>query len=181
MRAKSAFTLIELLIVVAIIAILAAIAVPNFIEAQTRAKISRARADMRSIATAIESYAVDHNRYPFAFNTTGGYFMTFMERLVPLTTPIAFMTTIPQDPYPNSASGLNVDEVFDYVDKATTETILPAVWGPFPAPESGYNKQWRLQSLGPDLVESLTTSPTPVEYDPTNGSTSFGDIHRYGP
>lgn len=56
-----AFTLIELLIVVAIIAILAAIAVPNFLEAQVRAKVSRARADMRSAATAIEARAVDKN------------------------------------------------------------------------------------------------------------------------
>jgi len=61
---KKGFTLIELLIVVAIIAILAAIAIPNFLQAQTRAKVSRAEADMRSIATALESYYVDHNEYP---------------------------------------------------------------------------------------------------------------------
>src|SRR5690349_11907880 len=59
-----AFTLIELLIVVAIIAILAAIAVPNFLEAQTRSKVSRAKADMRTMVTGLESYAVDNNKYP---------------------------------------------------------------------------------------------------------------------
>ncbi|MBN1477342.1 prepilin-type N-terminal cleavage/methylation domain-containing protein, partial [Candidatus Sumerlaeota bacterium] len=59
-----AFTLIELLIVVAIIAILAAIAVPNFLEAQTRAKVSRVKADIRSVATALEAYIVDYNMYP---------------------------------------------------------------------------------------------------------------------
>src|SRR5690606_31388316 len=58
------FTLIELLIVVAIIAILAAIAVPNFLEAQTRAKVSRVRNDMRTMATAAEAYRVDNNDYP---------------------------------------------------------------------------------------------------------------------
>jgi len=63
MRTK-AFTLIELLIVVAIIAILAAIAVPNFLEAQTRAKVSRSRNDMRVMATGLEAYVIDHNEYP---------------------------------------------------------------------------------------------------------------------
>ena len=66
------FTLIELLIVVAIIAILAAIAVPNFLEAQTRAKVARVKADMRTLATALESYYVDHNNYvPAAYVGAG--------------------------------------------------------------------------------------------------------------
>lgn len=68
---NKAFTLIELLIVVAIIAILAAIAVPNFLEAQTRAKVSRVKADLRTLTTGLESYAADHNKYP---NSNSYYF-----------------------------------------------------------------------------------------------------------
>ncbi len=58
------FTLIELLIVVAIIGIIAAIAIPNLLNAIDRAKQKRSMADLRSIATATESYAIDYNRYP---------------------------------------------------------------------------------------------------------------------
>ena len=67
-----AFTLIELLIVVAIIAILAAIAVPNFLEAQTRAKNSKALADMRTMTTALETYKIDTGKYPSDAGNGGG-------------------------------------------------------------------------------------------------------------
>ncbi len=63
-RSPKGFTLIELLIVVAIIAILAAIAVPNFLEAQVRAKASRAKSDIRTLATGLEAYYTDNNAYP---------------------------------------------------------------------------------------------------------------------
>ena len=98
---KKAFTLIELLIVVAIIAILAAIAVPNFLEAQTRAKISRAKADMRTLATGLESYAVDNNKYPPCNNNitcgrrpdnAGNIPATEHEVLEWISSPIAYVT-----------------------------------------------------------------------------------------
>lgn len=56
---KSGFTLIELLIVIAIILILIAIALPNFLEAQMRAKVVRSQGDSRSLGIAIESFRID--------------------------------------------------------------------------------------------------------------------------
>ncbi len=110
---KGGFTLIELLIVVAIIAILAAIAVPNFLEAQVRSKVSRALADMRTIKTGLESYAVDNNSYilsccPLNSANIGLYGTGPGGRVPPeetwvnytgLTTPVSYMTTIPKDPF----------------------------------------------------------------------------------
>jgi general secretion pathway protein G len=60
------FTLIELLIVVAIIGIIAAIAIPNLLNAIDRGKQKRTMADLRTIGTAMEQYAVDNNVYPTA-------------------------------------------------------------------------------------------------------------------
>jgi len=66
---SSGFTLIELLIVVAIIGIIAAIAIPNLLNAIDRGKQKRTMADVRTISTAVESYAIDNTLYPAGIAT----------------------------------------------------------------------------------------------------------------
>lgn len=62
-QAKKGFTLIELMIVVAIIGILAAIAIPNFIKFQARAKTSEAKTNMKAVYTAQRAYFQEKDTY----------------------------------------------------------------------------------------------------------------------
>jgi len=104
-KMRKGFTLIELLIVVAIISILAAIAIPNFLEAQTRAKVSRAKSDLRTVSVALETYRVDNNNYPYISDDDAGEWIMpagFPKgRSSPggLTTPIAYLTSALYDPF----------------------------------------------------------------------------------
>jgi prepilin-type N-terminal cleavage/methylation domain-containing protein len=64
MKQRKGFTLIELMIVIAIIIILAAIAIPNYLRMTDRARRSRVAGDFTSVATALEAYSVDWGHYP---------------------------------------------------------------------------------------------------------------------
>jgi prepilin-type N-terminal cleavage/methylation domain-containing protein len=166
-----AFTLIELLIVVAIIAVLAAIALPNFLEAQTRSKTARVKSDLRTLATAIESYGVDNSEYPPAPVALGPRFHNF----IPLTTPVSYISAIPIDPFkPEENHGHRRWRTGMYS------------YGAMPL---SHARRWLLLSNGPDRVANVERKdvlfyPGPdveddlIAYDATNGTLSIGDLFR---
>lgn len=189
-RRSGAFTLIELLIVVAIIAILAVIALPNFLEAQTRSKVARVKSDMRALDTALNTYAVDWNRYPVVDDILSGNVMSFQQRLAPLTSPVGYISTLPGDPF--SRQGYNGahypgdrTDIYAYNTGAFGLGVLVANTADL------RQLSWSLMSGGPDgLIQfpyyaftgSLANNGGYIlfVYDPTNGTTSFGDIFRRG-
>src|SRR6476620_9041720 len=61
-KRRGGFTLVEIMIVVAIIALLAAIAVPGFLRARKRSQASRILNDLRMIDAAVDQYAIETNR-----------------------------------------------------------------------------------------------------------------------
>jgi prepilin-type N-terminal cleavage/methylation domain-containing protein len=61
-KSSSAFTLVEIMIVVAIIALLAAIAVPGFLRARKRSQASKILNDLRMIDSAVDQYAIETNK-----------------------------------------------------------------------------------------------------------------------
>lgn len=192
---NAGFTLIELLIVVAIIAVLAAIAVPNFLEAQTRAKVARMEAEMQTIATALESYHVDHNRYPKYGHWQDKKLPTDVMTFVPtvLTTPLSYLTTIPNDIFPNARAGAgdigagvfspvryyhNYQELYVFPDGTARMMQGGHVADHY---RQFYGRDgavvWQLFSRGPDQIENHGLAI----YDATNGTLSRGDIIRWGP
>jgi prepilin-type N-terminal cleavage/methylation domain-containing protein len=181
-RQKGAFTLIELLIVVAIIAILAAIAVPNFLEAQVRSKVSRTQADMRSTAVAMEAYCVDHNVYapygnPLDF-TLGGEPHHFVP--IRLTTPIAYITALYNDVFPalNLHPGVMIARFHPFHYLNDQDEDVPAAAAKYAILFGRRcNVVWMIRSHGPDV----DCDEGEAIYDPTNGTVSNGDIMHFGP
>ena len=67
---QAGFTLVEMMVVVAIIAVLVAVLVPNFMRARAQAQTSSCMMNLKSIATALELYQTDNAQYPTASKTS---------------------------------------------------------------------------------------------------------------
>ena len=118
MKAKSGFTLVEILIVVVILGILAAIVIPQFTEASTEAKTSRLCTDLQSVRSQIELYKIQHNdNLPGTAGPTFGQAMTGYTlqdgTLAAVQAPGAgvfgpYMQVIPTNPFVPTAALANV-------------------------------------------------------------------------
>ncbi len=152
MRIRRAMTLIELLVAVGILSILAALAIPSALDAQTRSKVARSRADLAAIRTALEAYATDHGTYPLNRGGVG-----LAGALVRLTRPVRYMEALPRDPFTDRAG---------YFYSAA---------GRIREAESRDVGAYVAAGTGPDRgIESSLVNV--LHYDPTNGTVSAGDI-----
>jgi prepilin-type N-terminal cleavage/methylation domain-containing protein len=183
MSRARAFTLVELLVTVGIIALLAAIAIPNMLEAQVRSKVARVKNDLRTLATGLEAFHADNRAYPEVLPPPGEIELGGAWLLKPLTTPVAYLSSLPPDPFPP----VEPEPLMPPEGRKTyhyTSSPIP----PEPA------KIWSVSSNGPDLLcdtwgiykgwtPGLFYGGDPLLtdwalYDPTNGTISRGDIFR---
>ena len=194
---RSAFTLIELLIVVAIIGILAAIAVPNFLNAQIRAKIARCKSDLRAIGMGQEQYFLDNNAYP------PSHYLNL------LSSPVPYLNSVPKDVFPpphDNTSGQPEAWLqwtwYRYFSNAPGvdgrgTAVCNDYWGYFPpfhqwseacsrSASEGCPAKWYVKSFGPNAgMQGLWSGGNgddyTLRYDSSNGLISIGDIAIFGP
>lgn len=217
MKRMHGFTLIELLIVIAIILILIAIALPNFLEAQARAKVAKTAGEARSLGIAVESFRIDRGmllvdiwdddspsgllRLISEFGTIGNSNKSTRlasDVLAPLTTPVAYIKEIPQDPFLHDPRRVATAETWEgqtdtytYFDRESK--IEDVNWlddhnliafHPGASPYTlGVKRlsedEFGIMGAGPDgkvLQAQNALNPRGMSYSPTNGTKSNGQI-----
>lgn len=178
------FTLIELMTVVTIIGILAAIAVPNFLNARVRAQTARSMAEQEMLVWALESYSIDEDGYPPNAETG----VPGPGDLVPLSTPVPYVSMAPRDIFlaPGSADARDFIETgrggnpFYFYVNFIQETGSRADLAAFGRAGSA---NYVVYGMGPAFAPGVDAMnpETWIDYDPSNGTVSAGVITTFGP
>jgi general secretion pathway protein G len=111
-RKQKGFTLVEILIVVVILGILAAIVIPQFSDASTQSKVSSAKSSLQTLRSQISLYMIQHDDTP----STLADFTTNMTTKIGQYGP--YLQTVPNNPFTQTntlaaADGANVGWVYD--------------------------------------------------------------------
>lgn len=210
---RRGFSLVELLIVVLIISILAAIAVPNFLDAQVRAKLAKSKSGMKTLDFAIKMLQVDRGvmlldhqdvgsgwgkkRIEEVFFGVGDHYMQGGS-FSPLTTPVAYLIKIPQDPFiqnhvniitaytasligqPNKNFGYHDYDWEEYRGRHLITHIYQSANKPYQTSIKLLQGDYIISGVGPYNLLSLGEVDLYITgqliYNITNGVMSFGNI-----
>ena len=169
---------------VAIIGILAAIAVPNFLNARVRAKIAAVQGDFRTLIQAAEMYQVDWGRFPpdgaYVTNQTEAPNIGYLS----MTTPVAYVSSVEaaRDRFARKEHQYKIGHDWDqFYEMGFSDAISGAI------DPTKKRDRYFIESVGPDGLDSIQGTRTypykPTEftaYHTSNGMASSGDIYRAG-
>jgi len=166
--------------VIAIILILIGLALPNFLEAQIRARVTKAKGEIRALGIAMESYFLDFNTYP---SETEGDFGRgrFAFGHSWLTTPIAYISAVPEDPFGGRTQN---EELRTYesggIEEGVSNIRCGACMATWVIYSSGPSEQSEPSLRSADPHRTSGNSNRVITYAATNGTRSNGVIHWYG-
>lgn len=199
MKRDPAFTLVELLIVVAIIGILSAIAVPNYRDALTRTRISQVKVELRNLGFALQNYRMDHSFFPRKQSNLK-FFAIYL--FPELTSPIPYLGNAKvKDPFgpvieyeEHELSAVDNNDRFNVAGLVRNSyTYTPYVnFAKLQGNPVLLREGFLVSSVGPDQMDSYIvdfpfpkfyrwgTNVNDSVYDPSNGMYSIGDIGFFG-
>jgi prepilin-type N-terminal cleavage/methylation domain-containing protein len=172
-----AFTLLEVSIVIALVALIVTLALPLTIKARTRAKVAKAITGMREISIALEAYKSENEAYPHSrIAPRGAYRFQHL-----LTTPTAYIDSVPIDPFRDaplrSSRGRSyARRTFDYGATPLTTATRWALASYGPDRQDSTYPFFFYPGYSPDLFAGQLEGYNYMLYDPTNGTISRGDI-----